>query len=188
MDMWFIGIYIISQKEKMMKYRGSEFMCVLSDWEIKEYVKKQVLKIEPFVEANLTPNGIDLCAHEVWIEGREEKMVELAVSVPPGTRFMISTMERVSMPEDVVGMLWIKTSLARRGIFGAFGMIDAGFRGTLTLGLYNGSKEPVIIPPSAKIVQLVFVKMHSKPEKLYMERSGNYQDQQGITFFKGHKD
>ncbi|MCX8173931.1 MAG: dCTP deaminase [Thermoplasmata archaeon] len=157
-------------------------MCVLSDREIREYVKRKVLIIEPFVEQNLTPNGIDLCAHEVWIEGIPEKMVETAVSVPPVTRFMVSTRERVVMPEDLVGILWIKTSLARKGIFGAFGMIDAGFRGTLTLGFFNGSGEAVSLSQGAKIVQLVFVRMHSSPEKLYVERSGHYQDQQGITF------
>ncbi|MEM3396035.1 MAG: dCTP deaminase [Thermoplasmata archaeon] len=157
-------------------------MCVLSDGEIKEYLKRQSLKIEPFVETNLTPNGIDLCAHEVWVEGMNEKIISASVAVPPHTRFMVSTKEKVSMPEDIVGMLWIKTSLARKGIFGAFGLVDAGFRGTLTLGFYNGSKETISLSPDAKIVQLVFVKLNSNPDKLYGERSGHYQNQEGITF------
>ncbi|MEM4160774.1 MAG: dCTP deaminase [Thermoplasmata archaeon] len=157
-------------------------MCVLSDREIKRCVEKGFLKIEPFVEGNLTPNGIDLCVHEVWFEGTEEKIVEKPVFVPPHTRFLVSTREKISMPDDLVGMLWIKTSLARSGILGAFGLIDAGFSGTLTLAFYNGSKETFSLSLGAKIVQLVFVRMGSRPEKLYMERSGHYQNQQGITF------
>lgn len=154
-------------------------MGLLSDREIKELVRSQKLKIEPFNESNLTPNGIDLCIHEIWVEGGET--TTKPCEVPPLTRFMVSTLEFISMPENLVGMLWIKTSLARKGIIGSFGLIDSGFQGRLTLAFYNSSREVVSLAPASKCVQLVFLK-HSGSEKLYAERSGHYQNQEGITF------
>lgn len=154
-------------------------MCLLSDWEIKEYVQTQKLRIEPFNESNLTPNGIDLCVNEIWVEGREP--TKNSCEVPPLTRFMVSTLEFISMPENLAGMLWIKTSLARKGIVGSFGIVDAGFEGRLTLAFYNASYEKVVIAPGSKVVQLVLLR-HSPSQKLYPERSGHYQNQDRITF------
>jgi deoxycytidine triphosphate deaminase len=39
----------------------------------------------------------------------------------------------------------------------------------------------VEIPIGARFAQIVFIRMQSASEKGYEERSGNYQDQRGIT-------
>jgi len=157
-------------------------MCVLSDREIEEYVACGKLRIEPFIPEHMTPNGIDLCMHEAWIEGIAEKFVNAMVNIPPHTRFMLATREFLSVPDDLVGMIWLKTSLARKGVTGSFGLIDAGFAGTLTLAFYNSSNDAITLNPDAKIVQVCFVKMSKPAGKLYAVRSGHYQNQKGVTF------
>ena len=47
-------------------------MSILSDIDIKKYMKNQELGIEPFIEKNLTPNGYDLSIEEVYIKKTEE--------------------------------------------------------------------------------------------------------------------
>lgn len=157
-------------------------MGILSDRDILARREAGELGIEPFDERGLTPNGYDLRIAEVMLpdEGatvfREGKVV-----VPAGARFLVSTLERVRMPGDVCGSLWLRSSYARRGVFGSFGKIEAGFEGTLTVGGLNAGRAPVELPIGDRFCQLVFERMESPPRKLYAERSGNYQGQSGIT-------
>lgn len=157
-------------------------MAILSDADILAYVSRGELKLEPWNEKSLTPNGYDLRVAEVMLpdEGdaihREGKVV-----VPGGTRFLVSTMERVHMPGDVCGQLWIRSSYARRGVIGSFGKVEAGFEGTLTVGGYNVGRAPIEIPIGDRFCQMAFEKLSSPPRALYAERSGNYQGQTGIT-------
>ncbi|RLF73672.1 MAG: hypothetical protein DRN42_05330 [Thermoplasmata archaeon] len=64
---------------------------------------------------------------------------------------------------------------------GSFGRIDAGFHGTLTLALANMSPKEQAVTIGDRIVQVVFETLSTLPEKVYAERSGNYQGQLGIT-------
>lgn len=141
----------------------------------------KTLGIEPFADANLTPNGYDLSVKEVLIRSTQAKTNAGEVLVPPGASFLISTREYVKMPPDASGQLWIRSSYARRGILAAFGKVEAGFEGELTVGCFNSSHEAVKIPIGDRFCQLAFEKMHSVPDKLYKDRSGNYQGQRGVT-------
>ena len=85
------------------------------------------------------------------------------------------------MPADACAQLWLRTTWIRRGIMGAFGKIDAGFEGTLTLGAFNATDDPVELPIGERFCQMVFEGLNSCSVKDYAERSGNYQGQTGIT-------
>jgi len=41
----------------------------------------------------------------------------------------------------LVGMLHIRSSLAREGIFASLALVDPGFRGQLTISLFNSSRK-----------------------------------------------
>jgi dCTP deaminase len=166
-----------------MDARGRRRMGILSDRDILARRAAGDLGIEPFDERCLTPNGYDLRVAEVMLPDVGPAAVhrEGKVVVPPGERFLVSTVERVRMPADVTAQLWIRSSFARRGVFGAFGKIEAGFEGTLTVGGLNTAKQPLDLPIGERFCQVVFERMESAPRKLYAERSGNYQGQSGIT-------
>lgn len=156
-------------------------MCILSDRDIRERLDQKTLGIEPYVEKHLTPNGYDLTVKEVVLRATQAKISEGEAIVPPLGSFLISTREYVRMPADASGQLWIRSSYARRGALAAFGKVEAGFEGELTIGCFNGSHEPLRIPIGDRFCQLAFEKMHSVPDKLYKDRSGNYQGQRGVT-------
>ena len=156
-------------------------MGIFSDKDIVEGMMTGYLGISDYSERGLTPNGYDLRIAEISIRGDENKYTEGTVTIPPRTMFYVSTIERVRMPADACAQLWLRTTWIRKGIMGAFGKIDAGFEGTLTLGAYNATDDPVELPIGERFCQMVFEGLNSCSVKDYAERSGNYQGQTGIT-------
>lgn len=161
-------------------------MGVLSDGDILARLASGELGLDPYEERGLTPNGYDLRVAEVMLPDEGQDVLrEGKVVVPGHARFLVSTVERVRMPGDVCGQLWLRSSYARRGVLGSFGKVEAGFQGTLTLGAFNASRHPIEVPIGDRFCQLVFERMESPPRATYAQRSGNYQGQSGITLAKG---
>jgi dCTP deaminase len=156
-------------------------MTVLCDDDIMQALEKKDLGIEPFIQKNLTPNGYDLSVDEIFIRKNNVTIKDGTAVVPPMTWFAVSTKETVTMGPKIASQLWIRSSYARKGIMASFGKVDAGFRGTLTIGCFNASDVPVDIPIGDRFCQIVFESLSSDPKALYQERSGNYQNQHGVT-------
>ena len=156
-------------------------MGILSDRDIAESLLTGYIGISGYSERGLTPNGYDLRIAEIAVRGDPEVKREGVVTIPPRTMFYVSTVERVRMPDDICAQLWLRTTWIRKGIIGAFGKIDAGFEGTLTLGAYNATDDPVELPIGERFCQMVFETLNSESDRNYSLRSGNYQGQTGVT-------
>ena len=98
--------------------------------------------------------------------------------------FAISTKEVISCGENHCAQLWLRTSWARKGIICSFGKIDSGFKGNLTLLGLNASKKNIDIEIGNTFAQIVLEQLSTAANELYEERSGNYQNQKGITWSK----
>ncbi len=157
-------------------------MGVLSDADIHRYLAKGEIRIEPLVLANLTPNGYDVSAAEVAVPSEGMRVTDGNARVPPMTRFAVSTREVITLGRHVAAQIWLRTTWARRGILASFGMVDAGFSGTLTFGALNASSEAVEVPIGERFAQLVFVTLESPASETYERRSGTYQGQRGVTW------
>ena len=165
-----------------------EQVPILSDRDIEARIAAGSLGIAPFAAISLTPNGYDLRVAEVMIPDADATVHrEGKVVVPPGQRFLVSTLERVRMPGDVCGSLFLRSSYARRGVFGSFGKVEAAFEGTLTVGGFNASGNALEIPIGDRFCQLVFERLESEPRVAYAQRSGTYQGQSGITLARDAK-
>ncbi len=156
-------------------------MAVLSDGDILARLESGSLRIGAFTEENLTPNGYDVTACEVWVPSSDSRTKEGVARVPGGAWFTVGTSEYLELPPDLVGEIWIRTSWVRKGILSSFGRIDAGFHGNLTFSAINASQSPVDIAIGDRFAQVVFEELSSRPLKTYSERSGNYHGQRGIT-------
>lgn len=156
-------------------------MTILSDKDIENFMKNNDLDIEPFNKKNLTPNGYDLSIDEVYIRKTDQHIKEGIATIPPLTWFAISTKEFVKMGPQITSQLWIRSSYARKGVMASFGKVDAGFHGTLTFGCFNASDKEVEIPIGDRFCQIVFEKLSTVADTLYDKRSGNYQNQRGVT-------
>ncbi|TLZ94282.1 MAG: dCTP deaminase, partial [Methanobacteriota archaeon] len=101
--------------------------------------------------------------------------------IPPRARFAVSTRETIQLGRHVAGQIWLRTTWARRGVIASFGIIDAGFSGTLTFGAFNASSEPLELPIGERFAQVVFLTLDSPASETYEARSGTYQHQKGVT-------
>lgn len=158
-------------------------MTVLSDKSIVKLIANKEIIIEPFKETNLTPNGYDLTVSEIEIPNGE-KISKGKLRIPPNHRFAISTKEIISCGQNHCAQLWLRTSWARKGLICSFGKIDSGFKGNLTLLGLNSSEDEVNIEIGNTFAQIVFEKLSTPADELYSDRSGNYQNQKGITWSK----
>lgn len=157
-------------------------MPVLSDRDIVAAMDEGRLRIDPFRKENLTPNGYDLTIDEVSILLKDSITVKSGVAkIPPLVRFAVSTAEVVEIGKTVTASLWLRTTWIRKGVIASFGKVDAGFRGTLTLGAFNADASGTLeLPIGERFAQVVFEDLTSPAEKTYGERSGHYQDQRGL--------
>ena len=96
-----------------------------------------------------------------------------------------STLERVTLPDDLVARFEGKSSLGRLGllIHSTAGFIDPGWDGHVTLELSNVANLPITIYPGMKIGQLSFVQLTEAAERPYGSEGigSKYQGQRGPT-------
>ena len=126
------------------------------------------------------------------VKTQQEDLTELvevdhdeAFILHPGEFVLGSTLERVTLPDDLVARLEGKSSLGRLGllIHSTAGFIDPGWDGHVTLELSNVANLPITIYHRMKIGQLSFVQMTEPAEHPYGsgELGSKYQGQEGPT-------
>ena len=103
----------------------------------------------------------------------------------PGEFVLGSTLEIVTLPDDLSGRLEGKSSLGRLGLLthSTAGFIDAGFTGHITLELSNVAKLPITMWPGMKIGQLCLFQLSSPAAHPYGSAvyGSRYQGQRGPT-------
>jgi len=77
----------------------------------------------------------------------------------PGKQNRVRTGVAVEIPEGCVGLIWDKSSVSFNfGLKIMGGVIDAGFRGELTMSLFNTSDKEVILEKGHKVAQMIIQK------------------------------
>jgi dCTP deaminase len=160
--------------------------------------------IDPLDERCIQPSSIDVKVsnlfrvfrnHTAGIIDVKQDLEDLTemVNVDPDGVFMLhpgefvlgSTLERITVPDDLVARIEGKSSLGRLGllIHSTAGFIDAGFDGHITLELSNVASLPITIYPGMKIGQISFVQMTTPADNPYGKgaRGSKYQGQRGPT-------
>ena len=139
-------------------------MTAMSDNEIISELKFCNLKIDPFIEARLTPAGYDFA-------------VELPVEIPPQKHRLVSTTENITLGHQILATIHLKSSLAREGLVGSFAIIDPGFNGNLTLSLFNASDKVISLKRNEPIVHITFYRTGTPANNPY---KGKYQNSRGV--------
>lgn len=135
---------------------------------------------------NIQPNSIDLtldgkrgCITPPLLSNQRcDKFEELIV--PPQELVLVSTSEWIDVPNNVCCRVEGKSSLGRIGLLTHItaGFIDSGFKGNITLELFNVGKYPIVLHNGCKIAQLVVEHLDDTVENLY---DGNYLGQDKVT-------
>ena len=105
-------------------------------------------------------------------------------SLPAHSYALGVTVERFSIPSDVVGVCLGKSTYARCGVICNVTPLEPGWTGHLTLEISNSSDSDVRVYAGEGIAQLLFHR-GEPPSVTYADRSGKYQGQQlAVTMAK----
>jgi dCTP deaminase len=177
---------------------------LLSDRDLKAALASGRLGLAPYDEEMVQPSSIDVrldryfrvfanhrYTHIDPAEAQEEltELLEPEGEEPfilhPGEFVLGSTLEVISLGDDLAARLEGKSSLGRLGLLthSTAGFIDPGFSGHVTLELSNVANLPIKLYPGMKIGQFCFFRLSSPSEHPYgSEKYGSrYQGQRGPT-------
>jgi dCTP deaminase len=177
---------------------------ILSDRSIREAIAAGRIVIDPLDERCIQPSSVDVKVSNLFRVFRnytagvidvKQNLEDLTELVPvdmdgvfmlhPGEFVLGSTLERIALPDDLVGRVEGKSSLGRLGllIHSTAGFVDAGWDGHITLELSNVASLPITIYPGMKIGQVSFMMMTTAADKPYGKGAtgSKYQGQRGPT-------
>lgn len=161
---------------------------VLSDGSIRAEIEAGRIVLDPYEPSNIQPASIDVRCDKlfrVFHNGRHPyidvrkpmddltERVEIEGDQPfilhPGEFVLGQTLERLTVPNDLVARLEGKSSLGRLGllIHSTAGFVDSGFTGNITLELSNVANLPITIYYGMPIGQLSFMRLDAPVEKPY---------------------
>ena len=98
----------------------------------------------------------------------------------PGELALAVTRETITLPDDIVGWLDGRSSLARLGLMVhvTAHRIDPGWSGQIVLEFFNGGKLPIALRPGMCIAAINFETMTGAAERPYNKRvDAKYKDQ-----------
>lgn len=173
---------------------------ILSDQAIQRYIKEEKLKVEPFSENSVQPASLDMTlgTHFLVIDENNMDMITMhseilyreiernEITLPPHSFLLATTREMIELPHDLVAFVEGRSSIGRMGLFiQNAGWVDPGFKGRITLELYNANSLPIKLEAGRRICQLVFCRMESPASVTY---KGKYQGQTTTVGSRVYKD
>ena len=174
---------------------------ILSDFDLMNLIRSKRLSIEPFSPDIVRENGIDfrldseIGRHKDMddrfvMDPHNEESIHSAYEITKGLdtiliggkeQVLLTTIEEIAVPDDLVGMVELRSTWARHGLSMPPTIIDAGFKGTVTLEVINNAPYKIALKPHVRFAHIIFVKTSSRVEKSY---SGKYLGQKGVKLPK----
>jgi dCTP deaminase len=177
---------------------------LLSDRDIRAEVEAQRLRLEPWDPELVQPSSIDVRLDRFFRVFNNSQYTHIDPSIQqdeltslvepdgdepfvlhPGEFVLGSTLEVVTLPDDLASRLEGKSSLGRLGLIthATAGFIDPGFSGHITLELSNVANLPITLWPGMKIGQLCVFRLSSPAQDPYgsTRHGSRYQGQRGPT-------
>lgn len=168
----------------------------LVDWEIEDWSVEEQL-IRPFNPGRLSSMGYDLTlssAFMIPITDSEQQIVDPfdppefqrvsrpdSIIVPPHSFVLGCSVERISLPETLIGICLGRSTYARAGIVTHVTPLEPGWIGFVTIEISNTNPLPVRVWVGKGITQVVFFQSDEKPFRSYSSKGGRYQFQEGVV-------
>lgn len=180
---------------------------LLSDRDIADAIARGAIRIDPWRRELLQPASVDVTLDNRFRVFQPRDVTDPAVGVgeelsslykvPDGDSFLLlrgefvlaSTVEWISLDAGHAARVEGKSSLGRLGLMThvTAGFVDPGFRGSLTLELFNVSASAIRLWPGMPIAQLCFMTMLTSALDQYGSRTGaHYMQQDGPTESQSH--
>ena len=156
-------------------------------------LEEKTLVVEPIEEGQIQPASIDIRLGNTFsiVEDTSTGIINLENEIKyktitsdsyillPNQFVLATTMEYFDLPDDLTAFVEGRSSLGRMGLFiQNAGWVDPGFKGEITLELYNANRCAIELKAGRRVGQLVFAKMDDTALNPY---NGKYQGQRGAT-------
>ncbi len=166
---------------------------ILSDRTILKMIEDGTLSIAPIGQEQIQPASVDIRLGDTFgiVEDSSTGMITLESEIRyktlktdtyillPGQFVLATTMEYVSLPNNLTAFVEGRSSLGRMGLFiQNAGWVDPGFQGEITLELFNANRCAIELKAGRRVGQLVFAEMDCEALTPY---KGKYQGQKGAT-------
>lgn len=166
---------------------------ILSDRTIHKMLAEGTLTISPLEENQIQPASVDIRLGNTFsvVEDSPTGMITLENEIRyrtiesdsyvllPNQFVLATTMEFFELPNDITAFVEGRSSLGRMGLFiQNAGWVDPGFKGEITLELYNANRCAIELKAGRRVGQLVFSQMDAEALNPY---NGKYQGQRGAT-------
>lgn len=173
---------------------------ILSDKTIARMLKDRTLVIEPISAEQIQPASVDIRLGNTFsvVDDTPSGIITLnneikyrtitadTYLIMPGQFVLATTMEYFELPDDLTAFVEGRSSLGRMGLFiQNAGWVDPGFKGEITLELFNANRCAIELRAGRRVGQLVFAQMD---EAAFNPYRGKYQGQRGATGSKVYLD
>lgn len=173
---------------------------ILSDKTLLSMLQSNKLVVSPLSPAQIQPASIDIRLGDTFsvvedspagVIGLEEEIAYKTIRsdrylLLPGQFVLATTLETIELPADLTAFVEGRSSLGRMGLFiQNAGWVDPGFKGEITLELYNANRCAIELVAGRRVGQLVFAKLDSIALHPYC---GKYQGQRGAVGSRVHLD
>lgn len=164
---------------------------ILSDKTLMKMLEEKTLVVEPIEKEQIQPASIDIRLGNTFsiVEDTSTGIINLENEIKyktittdsyillPNQFVLATTMEYFDLPDDLTAFVEGRSSLGRMGLFiQNAGWVDPGFKGEITLELYNANRCAIELKAGRRVGQLVFAKMDETALNPY---NGKYQGQRG---------
>ena len=172
--------------------RGTVKM-ILSDKTIIKMLDESSLIIKPIIKEQIQPASVDIRLGDTFsvVDDTPSGIITLDSKINyktiktdtylilPGQFVLATTMEYFELPDNLTAFVEGRSSLGRMGLFiQNAGWVDPGFKGEITLELYNANRCAIELKCGRRVGQLVFAAMDDHALNPY---NGKYQGQTGAT-------
>ena len=166
---------------------------ILSDKTILKMLENKSLTITPVEKEQIQPASVDVRLGNTFsivedmsrgVLSMDNEIVYKTITADtyvllPGQFVLASTMEYFELPDNLTAFVEGRSSLGRIGLFiQNAGWVDPGFRGEITLELFNANRCAIELKAGRRVGQLVFAQLDDTALNPY---SGKYQGQRGAT-------
>src|SRR5690606_21639397 len=139
---------------------------------------------------NVAPHGgqalIDpkTCGEDMFVTVDTRETGKDHVIIPPNSFALAETVEIFEIPRDVLAICVGKSTYARCGIIVNVTPLEPEWRGKVTIEISNTTPLPAKIYSNEGIAQIIFLRAERTCSVSYADKSGKYQDQEGLTLPK----
>lgn len=86
----------------------------------------------------------------------------MKVELEPKIYYALKTIESVNMPNDLLAIMTPRSTLFRSGIFVFGGQTPPGYKGGLTMGVYNFRDVPFELEMGSRVVHIMFFQVEGE--------------------------